>query len=572
MSVRACLTLLMMLLVLPHACGQQVLVDQGRRAAGLWCFPTVADPQQWVYIPSEARFGQDETGGPQFSFLQYVTNSPAEAVAGTTITTAGGGGILHMLVLYETPPEAVAAAQRDLREALKNDELTLRGPVVFSDGRYALVSSIINPDDGKQERRLLATGRAPVLEGNRIALSFDLDPTHASLLLKSMAMANPDISIVFDMTFACLTEAYDADLTIDWSEVRKNQGIKAGINVYYVSADVEVLFDDLRRSNAIRLRSSGSDAAMEALLNTVYDKLLELMFRPVEPEKMPEAQRGGLLDSLGSLIGGGGSSRFGLHVGYQLKDLRTTGQSYLNFNHRSTVDRHASIVFNVGDIYRRYGTDSRYFRAVNLEDSVYQQREIHVGVDGALVKDFDRYINAVTVTLRKVHESGEQTLREVVLDRKACEQPPGQLKMVYGWSQDADRARWLRYEYRTRWSFKGGGAYETDWITTDAPMIDLFAPYELRTVQLVGDTKTLEDSGVRAVVVQIEYPFFDRTRKAQLVVRPGDAIEEKQLEITLPQGVFEYSYTITWRREAGPLTVSGKDSGGVLFVDEIPQG
>ena len=42
---------------------------------------------------------------------------------------------------------------------------------------------------------------------------------HASLLLKSLAMETPDVSLMFDMSFMGLTESYNADLTVNWSEV-----------------------------------------------------------------------------------------------------------------------------------------------------------------------------------------------------------------------------------------------------------------------------------------------------------------------------------------------------------------
>ena len=41
---------------------------------------------------------------------------------------------------------------------------------------------------------------------------------------------------------------------------------------------------------------------MEALLTTVYAKLLELLFRPVEPERVPDGQRGGLMDALNTML------------------------------------------------------------------------------------------------------------------------------------------------------------------------------------------------------------------------------------------------------------------------------
>jgi hypothetical protein len=426
---------------------------------------------------------------------------------------------------------------------------------------------------------VLTSGRAPVLEGNRLALSFDLAPQQASLLMQSLAMPTPDVSLVFDMTFAGLTDAYDAELTIDWSEVRKNKAFSAGASVYFVGADVELAFDRLRRDNAIRLRSSGENAAMEALLNTVYTKLLDLLFRPVEPEKVPDGQRGDLGDALAAVLDPNGplgsrkTTGFGLNVAYQLKDLKTSGVSVLNFNHRAHAERHSFIAFNIGDIHRRHGADPKHFRAINVDDPMFQQRTIHVAVDGALVPDFERYINNVTVTVRKQHQNGQETVREVVLDRQGMAKLAGALSVGYGWNGDDDRTAWLQYEYRTRWSFKGGGAYQTDWKRTDAPMVDLYAPYERRTVQIVGNAGALKQQQVRAVIVEVGYPFFGGRRQHQIVLRPDKPGEEPAVQLTLPLGDFTYDYSITWQLEGGQRLVSkGRDSSGVVFVDELPAG
>jgi hypothetical protein len=478
--------------------------------------------------------------------------------------------------MLDTPAPAVADAQQALRDTLKDDEVSLRGPIVFADGRYALVSSVLVKPDAPPERRLLATGRAPVLEGNRLAFSFDLSPEQATLLRQSMQMRTPDVSIVFDMTFTGLNEAYDADMTIDWSEVRKSQSFGAGASIYFVGADVEVGFDDMRRNNAIKLRSSGSDAAMEGLLTTVYTKLLELMFRPVEIDRVPPGQRGGLMNALSTLVdnrgalGSRNTTGFGLNVAYQLKDLRSSGLSTLNFNHRATVERHSFITFNIGDLFQRYGRDQALFRDVSLEDPTFRQREVHVAVDGALLPEFERYINGVTVTLRKQHQNGQETLREIVLNRETFQKDPG-LVLVYGWNGDDDRATWLQYDFRTRWSFKGGGAYETEWTRGTAPMLDLFTPYERRTVQIVGNRDVLKSRHVRAVVVEVEYPFFGERRRQTVVVRPDQNGEEPKVEITLPLGQQEYGYAITWQLEGNRrFTSKGVDTGGIVFIDEIP--
>lgn len=574
---------------------QQVLMDKGMRLGGLWCFPLASNSREYVYLPQGAQLGNDEGGKPQFSFIRYVDNEPgaspsavsADGVTpkpqenGHSITKADGGGILHFLVQLETPQGMIDEAQKELRKTLKDDKLVIRGPIVFQDGRYALVSSILNPASATPERKLLASGRAPVLEGNRLALSFDLKPQEASLLMQSFQMNTPDVSLVFDMTFIGLSEAYEADLLIDWSEVKNSKAFGAGGNIYFVKADVDLAFEELRRTNAIKLRSSGENSAMEGLLNTVYSKLLDLLFRPVEPERIPQDQRGGVMQALNTLInpkGGalssGNTTGFGVYVGFQLKEMKSSGTSVLSFNHRSAVERHSYVTFNIGDFHRRFGKDENYFKAVNLADPMFQQREIHVGIDGALLPDFDRYINTVTVTLRKQHQNGQETLKEIVLQRSSITQHPDHRKMIYGWNGDQDRQKWLGYDYRTSWSFKGGGTYQTEWTPTDTPMIDVFAPYERRTIQFPGDIAELQKKGVRAVIIQVAYSFFGEQRRHQVVIRTDKkATEEPQLQITLPAGQFEYDCTILWQMSQNrTVKVNRREFSEFVFIDEMPEG
>lgn len=554
---------------------ERLEIDRGIRAAGLWSFPLLDKPNDWVYLPSKARLALDDQGRPQFSFMRYVENR-ASTSGSDTITDASGGGVLHFLVLYETPEEQIAQATEVLREKTGNKELSIRGPVVFDKGRYALVSSIVG-DTGKTERKLITTGNAPVLEGNRLALSFDLTTQQATLLLNSFQMATPDVSLNFDLGFSGIVDAYDARMVVDWSEVRKSKTYSAGASVYFVSADVEAQIEDMIRNNAIKLESRGSDATMEALLSQVYDKLLTLLFRPVEPERVPKEKRGGLMDALESLTGSDGSlssrntTGFGAYVGYQVKDIRSKGVTVLDFNHRASVDRHHFIAFNIGDLYQRYGTNKNYFRDINIEDPVFLQREVHVAVDGDLLPEFSKLINSVTVTLRKVHENGVVTLRELVLDRNTFDQDDKVFKLIYGWDEDEDREQWLNYDFRTHWSFKGGGKHETDWYSTNAAMIDLFAPYERRTIQAVDAGVDMNEEGIRAIIVAIEHPFFGGNRKQQMVIRGNQGLQEPSVEITLPRNSFDYQYSMTWINNDGSRqNTTGRDDSGLIFLDLPP--
>ena len=190
-------------------------------------------------------------------------------------------------------------------------------------------------------------------------------------------MRTPDISIVFDMTFSGLTEAYDAELTIDWSEVRKQPGASAPAARSTSSAPTS----SWRSTSCGATTRSSCDRAAATrpwrrCWTTVYNKLLELLFKPVEPERVPERQRGGLTrraDTPCSTPNG----RAGRPRDDRLRRQRRVsaeGHAVVGHEHaelQSPRDGRAPrfITFNIGDLYRRYGSDPAFFRAVNLERS-----------------------------------------------------------------------------------------------------------------------------------------------------------------------------------------------------------
>lgn len=557
---------------------QQILIDRGVRVANLWCFPLVTNPKEYLYLPTDGRLSVDKNGRPQFSFMRYVVNVKGGDETPSTITEAPGGGVLHFLAEYSTPEEQVSRAQTALRKLLGDEEIKIRGPVIFASGRYAIISSIAKASVGTDaetatEKEMVATGNAPVLEGNRIAVSFDLDKQSAQILYNSFQMANPDISVVFEMQFEGLHDAYDATVDIDWSQVRKDQQFSAGVKAYFIGAEVDIALQRLMQNNAIRLVSRGEHSSTEALLNTVYSKILELLFSKTE-EPPPPSQQESALDSLTKLISGASSrtTYLSLTESYRLKEMSSSGHTVLNFNHQAVSKRTALITFNIGDLYKKYGEDGNYFKSVNLADPIYSQREVLVSVDGSLLNDFDKYINSVSVTIKKDHENGTSTIGEVVVDRNTFTQKANRFSVVYGWDGDKDRAKWLEYQYRVRWSFLDGAVLEEDWRTTNSPMINVVPPYERHEVSVEGDPQTMKQAGVRYSLVKVSYDFFGKTKTKQILIRVKDKPVQETIELIQPKGEYRYTYEVKWGLQEGqeiskPPT---DDSSGIIFIDEMP--
>ena len=561
----------------PSVFGQSISIDRGLRVAGLWCFPLATDSLTYLYLPNEAHLVLDDKKLPQFSFVRYA-NSTLDSkktpnTSDNSITEVGGGGVLHFLVTYETPKSKIAQAQEALREVLNVQDVSIRGPLIFKEGQYALVSSIINSENGVVEKKLLTSGNAPVLEGGRIALSFELNAKSSKLLLESFKMATPDISLVFDFTFSGLSDAFDALITVKWSEISKSEHIKAGASVYFVSAEVEKNLDELIKNNAISIKTSGSDTKMEALIHNVYPKLTEMLYQPVAPEQVPQIDN--TANAVAGMVQGLVQSSMkalpaiSVSAAYKLKELKKEGISTLSFNSRNTVERHYMMAFNIGNLHKKYGNDPRIFKTISLEDVDFQQREIGVMIDGNLIPEFDKLINNVTVTLRKKHENQTTTVREIILTKGLLNEANFP-KMSYNAVNDKDRMEWLNYDFKIKYSFIGGKQYEADWINQSNAMINVATPYERRTVKLEAGADFLQKQPIRAIVVRLEYPFFGEIQKMQLTVKPNESLANKTFDMTLPTGNFEYTYYVTWILKDGTeKKTSGKTDSGLLFIDSM---
>lgn len=554
---------------------QSISIDRGVRAEGLWCFPLTTDSATWLYLPDDGKLASGDNQKPQFSFIRYVNDTEhATESSENTISTAGGGGILHFLVTYDTDERKIARAEAKLNELFSGQSIKIRGPIIFKQGRYALVSTIIT--DGKEERRLLSVGAAPVLQGSKIALSFELDPVRSKLLFESLKMPTPDVSIVFDMTFSGLMDAYNAKLTVDWSEVYKASKTGGGLKIYYVSTDIETEYEKLRRTGAIKLEVEGEDGNMSKIVDGAYGKLINMMYQKIEPETLPKEDQDAGGQSLGDLLSGkenfsgNGYFPFGAHFTYKRKNIQTSGSSVLHFNSRTVTDRHHYITFNIGDFYKKYGHSDEYIRTVSLFDGDRQVRHITVGVDGDLLPEFEKMINNVTVKLKKSHQNGTVTLKEININPLVINKN-NRIELNYGAIGDTDRIAWFNYEYNAQFSFRGGKVWETGWQPNNSAMINLLTPYERKTIQLEWNADTLLAKNVRAVTVKLEYYFFDGMKTVEQIVRPAQDNGIKSFEITLPSGKYNYKYTIKWTLNDGAVKVAtGETDMAILFVDALP--
>jgi hypothetical protein len=267
----------------------------------------------------------------------------------------------------------------------------------------------------------------------------------------------------------------------------------------------------------------------------------------------------------------GGGSNFSISIAFRYRKIQRSGKFVINMKQWNRVEIPVRFAANVGNL-ARYMDDERMFRRVSLNDPMFKQREIPVTVDVASEEAFAAMLNAVTVTLKKRHESGAETLDEVNIHR--ADFGSGTMEtMVYGWDGDDDRDAWLEYDHRVRWSYVGGPVIETDWQPTTAGALVLEPPLRPRELTLEADPVLLREQGVRDVVLEVTYPAGDVERSAHATVKPSDEIGRQTLVLYQDPQHPDYTYSFDWRLYGGRRVEAGpfEDTADTVYLDEIPQ-
>lgn len=278
---------------------QQILLDKPVRAGELTLFPDLNSDTTFYYVIDKPKLATDANGSPQFSFLRYVENVGGTD-GGDAPKEGEGGGIVHALVSLSVTPEQIQAAQRELQRVKPG--ATIRGPAIFKTGKFGLVTSFKDPS-GKLATQVVGLGNAPILDGEKAAISMQLTKLGAKLLWESFQTPAPDISFTFEMELPGYMSPKRALIDANWDAIYQSQAFAAGVASQYLAAEIRAAFEDLRRTGAIKVTQVGSDADMDALINTAYGKLTDLMFSPVNGTGTP---------SLSSLTTDGGGASGGL--------------------------------------------------------------------------------------------------------------------------------------------------------------------------------------------------------------------------------------------------------------------
>lgn len=251
---------------------------------------------------------------------------------------------------------------------------------------------------------------------------------------------------------------------------------------------------------------------------------------------------------------------------YQQKSVRHTVNYTIEANAYFTSTITPTFGDNIGKINC---TDC--IRQINTYDPLLVQRELVCFLDGDITGDFNKYINYVTVMMRKKHAGGDITTDEVRVDRRNFNKEGNRFKLLYGWmAGDENRKNWLNYEFKTTWNFFGGTTIENEWQGSDQPLIPLSPPVSKHTVTFSADPEKVKLNNIRGITVRVFYKIGAQEQMKQVSMDVSKAVSSVSLDYLLLKNEYEFEYQIEWTKGNNSVKTGRiRSSQLIINVDEI---
>ncbi|MGE0702697.1 MAG: hypothetical protein AB7F99_17925 [Vicinamibacterales bacterium] len=251
--------------------------------------------QDLAYVlPDEIDLRELAANAPDIALQIYF---PDEAVAAGDLAQAVGA-ILSVGVRCLVAPDRLERARDAAREASGRDDLELAIPP-WEDGSVELLlldtqsgAEVVSAVRDDRLVRGVVGSRKPSLSDGLLSAIF-----HARLDRRGTALCAAALEgkvgslagVLYDLKFLAMRPAVDLRMSADLNRCAEFFRVGAGVQVYYVGADISATFGQMREQGVIKvdLVSQAGDPEAEKLVNECvrdfYDVLMRELFKPTVP-------------------------------------------------------------------------------------------------------------------------------------------------------------------------------------------------------------------------------------------------------------------------------------------------
>ncbi|WDP84029.1 MAG: hypothetical protein HUN05_01680 [Desulfobacter sp.] len=517
------------------------------------CFPAATkDPakksKNYYYLPADPKVSRDKDGTPKFSMVRFVTDK--------TVADGGAeGAIIHFLVEYGLDKKQVKETEKLLKKKVKGAKLKGAVPLeTGAEGNSFNVVSATLTDKGFTST-LVTSGKAPVMEGQKVAVAAKLDAYGDTLLAKSLEQPTTDISVVFDLKYVVKLPAYDVRVTINYdkyhllekehtesrekkTKVKKYWNPK-WYNLFKVSSRKTTTLTEEEQTRALdTLQESGvvtfdyvqhvPDADKEIVESGLHKIVLESFFdmqkrlgEPTDEELSDEGDSDSDKSAEEQHRKNAAKARNYKYTVFQKKEIKRTSTQTLSLKKVIVRYEHHTMTGNVGTWYAKYKDNPKLVSEVNLNDPFFQRRELRFIIGLTAYDIFNEMVNYATVQVRVPRKGQRPFIDELTIDKKYLEENGQTAMLSYARMGDDEQV----YDYAVQWSLRGGHLYpkKPQWKKGELMTVDLTAPIKPVTIEAEAELDELEEMGIARVGIELKYKRFGKTfiDKKGFALSPG---------------------------------------------------
>ncbi len=492
--------------------------------------------KNYYYLPANPRISKDKDGTPKFSMIRFVTDKTKEA---------GGaeGAIIHFLVEYGLTKQQQQETAKELKKKVKGAMLKGAVPLeIGAEGNSFSVVSATLTDKGFTST-LVTTGKAPVMEGQQVAVAARLDAYGATLLAKSMEQPTTDISVVFDLKYVVKLPAYDVRVIINYDkyheiekEYSENREKKTTHKRYWDPKWYNPLKISTRKTTTITeeeqtraldfLQETGvvtfdyvqhvPDADKEIVESGLHKIVLESFFdmqkrlgEPTDEELTDDGESEADKTAEAERRKQAAKAKKYSYTVFQRKEIKRKSTQTLYLKKVIARYEHHTMTGNVGTWYAKYKDNPKLVSEVNLDDPFFQRREMRFVIDNEAYDIFNEMVNYATVQVRVPRKGQRPFIDEITIDKQYLEKN-GQTAMLNYARMGDDKQM---YDYAVQWSLRGGHLYPAapQWKQGELMAVTLSAPVQPVALEAEADLDELADMEVARVSIELRYKRFGRT-------------------------------------------------------------
>ncbi len=544
----------------PYMAAEVELDSVPLQVANAILFKDHAEPNVYYYMPNQPRLAYWPDGTPKLTFLKYTKAGKEESK----------GGILHFFVKYGLDEKELNKVRQELTKI--NPKATIKGPLVFKKGSFMVISAAVG-EGGAFTRKIIGEGKAPLISGSEVSVSIAVTPEGATFLEEALRQPTYPVSVRFEMTYEGLTPKYQATATIHWSKVREYfdqyskwkiyKKKKLGVWTWYVESgtgEYREIKDELSSMGAVSIDITGEDQNLDGLMQSLVDTIMREMFDT--KLDLPEEDEGEKGEE-------GKEQDRPYGVSTTRKKVSRTDDWTINMTKRLRQERDTGPMdASIGDVLRKFKNNKKVYDIINLDDPDLQDRVVYAILDGEDFETFRKYINFVTVSFKKTHQTGEATTRDVIFNAQTFAERGNMLSFVY--PRLGEGASWLSYEYKTTWSFMGGIKVEGVWTRSEEAAINLFPSHRYREIDIIADEENVRTYNIKLITVTFKNRFADRDKTGEVKLLPGETLLAKY-EYVHEGNDLNYQYQVTWLLGDGRRVSSGWQRTTEPFVYALYQ-